>query len=140
MELERNDEHFEAVLGRLDSLIRHGQPATPPPPPPPVSEATIPVLTEVYEAILEQPQPDVPVLPDNADPQVSAAEKLEQAVAAVLPMMVKALEEVLVMKVKPAMEHAFNQALDDLRPQIEAVLRQQLQVALAQDSENQTEI
>lgn len=144
MELDRNDGHFEEVLGRLDSLIRQGQPAVPPPPPPPVSEATIPVLTEVYETSPEPAQPDVPVLTEPVSKinvsETSAEEKLEQAVAAVLPMMAEALEEALLMKVQPAMERAFNQALEDLRPQIETILRQKLQTALTQDRESQTEM
>lgn len=140
MELERDNEHFEGVLGRLDSLVRRGQPETPPPPPPPVSEATIPVLTEVYAARPETVQTELPVtdiLIEQAIPDVSAAEKLEQALAAVLPMMATVLEEALVMKVQPAMESALKQVLDDLHPQIELILRQRLQTLLAQDSENQ---
>ncbi len=140
MELERNDEHFEEVLGRLDSLIRHGQPATPPPPPPPVSEATIPVLTEIYEVIPEQAGlPDSSASTGNTEIQVSEEEKLEQAVIAVLPIMTAALEEALLINVKPAMEHAFSQALDSLRPQVETLLRQQLHTALMESRKTQTE-
>lgn len=145
MELDRNDEHFEEVLGRLDSLIRRDQAATqPPPPPPPVSEATIPVLTEVYAATPEPVLSDVPVLtevlPERVVIEVSAAEKLEQAVAAVLPMMAEVLEDALVMKVQPVMESALKQVLNDLRPQIELILRQRLQALLTQETENQTEM
>lgn len=144
MELERNDEHFEEVLGRLDSLIRRGQPETLlQPPPPPISQTSIPVLTEVYEASTE-PVPSAPLLTDLISDQiiteVSVAEKLEQAVAAVLPTMVAVLEEALAMKVQPAMERALSQVLDDLHPQIESILRQQLKTLLAQESGNQTEM
>jgi len=141
MELHR-DEHFEEVLGRLDSLIRRDQPTIPPPPPPPVSEATIPVLTEVYAAA--PAQAEVPLLTEivfeREVVEVSTAEKLEQAVAAVLPVMVGVLEEALVMKIQPVMESALKQILEDLHPQIEPILRQRLQALLAQEAENQTEM
>ncbi len=129
MEGERNDEHFEEVLGRLDSLIRRGQPPVQPPPPPQVSEATIPVLTEIYDGpVMEQLEATLP-----AGPQVSEQEKLEQAVSAVLPMMVEILEEALIREVRPAMESALKRVLEDLRPQIEGILRQRLQTLPAQD-------
>lgn len=129
MEAERNDEHFEEVLGRLDSLIRRGQPPTQPPPPPQVSEATIPVLTEVYDgSAMLQAETALPVVP-----QMSEQEKLEQAVSAVLPMMVEILEETLIREVRPAMEGALKRVLEDLRPQIEGMLRQRLQTLPAQE-------
>lgn len=130
MEAERNDEHFEEVLGRLDSLIRRGQPPTQPPPPPSVSEATIPVLTEVYDGA---PVVDVPT---EEEIVVSEQEKLELAVAAVLPMMVEVLEEALIREVRPAMEGALKRVLEDLQPQIEIMLRQRLQATPAQDAED----
>lgn len=136
--MNRDDERFEAVLGRLDTLIKRGQPDTPPPPPPAISEANIPVLTEVYQA--------TPLLIESvADtrtdiPEISPEEKLEQAVAAVLPLMVNVMEEVLAMKVQPAIEVALNRALADLLPQTEEILRQRLQTLLTQEEEDQTEI
>jgi hypothetical protein len=130
MEAERNDEHFEEVLGRLDSLIRRGQPPTQPPPPPSVSEATIPVLTEVYDGT---PVVDAPT---EEEIVVSEQEKLELAVAAVLPMMVEVLEEALIREVRPAMEGALKRVLEDLQPQIETMLRQRLQATPAQEVED----
>jgi hypothetical protein len=131
MEDARNDEHFEEVLGRLDSLIRRGQPPTQPPPPPLVSEATIPVLTEVYEGAEVFPS-DAPVV----DVKITEQEKLELAVAAVLPMMVEVLEEALIREVRPAMEGALKRVLEDLQPQIEIMLRQRLQSPPAQDPDD----
>jgi hypothetical protein len=131
MEDARNDEHFEEVLGRLDSLIRRNQPPTQPPPPPLVSEATIPVLTDVYEGAEVLPS-DVSV----ADAKISEQEKLELAVAAVLPMMVEVLEDALIREVRPAMENALKRVLEDLQPQIEIMLRQRLKAPPAQDAED----
>lgn len=133
---ERDDERFEEVLERLDALVRRGQPdSDPPPPPPAVSEASIPVLTEVYRpewvgAAPQQSAPEQPVAPG-----LSAEEKLEQAVVAVLPVMTEVLETVLAQAVQPALERA----IADLRPQMEAALRQRLQQALAQE-QDQTEM
>lgn len=134
MEGERDDEHFEEVLGRLDSLIRRGQPPVQPPPPPQVSEATIPVLTEIYDGpVIEQLEAALP-----AAPQISDQEKLEQAVSTVLPMMVEILEETLIKEVRPAMDSALKRVLEDLRPQIEGMLRQRLQTLPAQgDAESE---
>lgn len=139
--MDRDDEHFEVVLGRLDSLIRHGQTTPPPPPPPSVSEATIPVLTEVYQAVSESLISDacMPAPPEAACPEITDEEKLELAVAAVLPLLTAVLEEELVMRVQPAMERALNQTLENLQPQIEAILRQRLQIQLAQEQDDQTE-
>ena len=139
------DEHFEEVLGRLDSLIRRDQLATQPPPPPPVSEATIPVLTEVYAVTAAPLQPEVPLLTEMVSGQevieeISAADKLEQAVAAALPAMAEELEALLIMKIQPAMERALEQILEDLRPQIESILHQRLQALLAQETDRQTEM
>ena len=133
---ERDDERFEEVLERLDALVRRGQPdSDPPPPPPAVSEASIPLLTEVY-----RPELDGAVLQESASersvlPELSAEEKLEQAVVAVLPVMTEVLEKVLAQSLRPALD----QAIADLRPQVEAVLRQRLLQALAQE-QDQTEI
>lgn len=130
----RDDERFEEVLERLDALVRRGQPDAdlPPPPPPAVSEASIPVLTEIYRPGSAEAEP---ASGQPALPELSTAEKLEQAVAAALPVMTEVLEQVLAQTVRPALD----QAIADLRPQMEAVLRQRLLQALAQE-QGQTEM
>jgi len=127
---EHDDDRFEEVLGRLDALVHRGQPAVERPPL--VAETSIPVLTEVYQPLQEEAKEipaDIETLTQEAE--VSVEEKLEQAVAAVLPVMVGILEEVLELQTRPAMESALSQAIADLRPQTEALLRQRLQQALA---------
>lgn len=137
---ERDDDRFEEVLERLDALVRRGQPESDPPPPPPaVSEVSIPVLTEVYRPELEEAAPHGSASEDAALPELSAEEKLEQAVVAVLPIMTEVLENTLAQTVRPALDKALDQAIADLRPQMEALLRQRLRQALAQE-EDQTEI
>ncbi len=143
MELERNDEHFEQILGRLDSLVRRGYSEAQPPPPPSVSEATIPVLTEIFEGVPEAedaPATENTATPAEPPPELTSEEKMEQAVAAVLPFMSSVLEEVLVERVKPAMETAIEQALVELRPQIEKNLRRHLEAVLTGSETGQTEI
>ncbi|HEY3328062.1 MAG TPA: hypothetical protein VGK14_12985 [Novimethylophilus sp.] len=136
---ERDDDRFEEVLERLDALVRRGQPESDPPPPPPaVSEASIPVLTEVYRPELEEAVPHEPASEDAALPELSAEEKLEQAMDAALPVMTEVLENALAQTVRPALNKALDQAIAELCPQMEALLRQRLQQALAQ--EDQTEI
>lgn len=148
---ERDEDRFEEVLERLDALVRRGQPENDPPPPPPaVSEASIPVLTEIYE-----PEPQLAHGPSASSAEtLSAAEssapiptapglsteaKLEQAMGSVLPMMVDILAAALAQKVRPQLEQALDRILDDLRPELEEMLRQRLRQTLAAE-ENQTEM
>ena len=128
---EHDDDRFEEVLGRLDALVHRDQPVVEPPP---VAETSIPVLTEVYQPVQEEAKEvpaDMEALTQEAE--MSVEEKLEQAVAAVLPVMVGILEDVLELQTRPAMESALSQAIADLRPQTEALLRQRLQQALASE-------
>ncbi len=122
----RDDDRFEEVLGRLDALVRRGQPDyDPPPPPPAVSEATIPVLTEVY-------QPEAEIGTGIVEPAVelSAEEQLEQAMAMVLPIMAETVGAILEETVRPELEQTLRQTLAELRPQMEELLRQRLRQAL----------
>lgn len=137
---DRDDDRFEEVLGRLDALIRRGQPSIEPPPPPLVEDASIPVLTEVYQPAQEKRVEEIPALSETLSlkPEVSIEEKLEQTVAAVLPEMVGILEDALALRVRPAMEEALGKVLADLRPQTEALLRLRLRQVLAQE-ESQSE-
>lgn len=132
---ERDDDRFEEVLGRLDALIRRGQPSIEPPPPPLVEDASIPVLTEVYQPAHEKRVEEIPTSSETLSlkPEVSIEEKFEQTVAAVLPEMVGILEDALALRVRPAMEEALGQVLADLRPQTEALLRLRLRQVLAQE-------
>lgn len=122
---ERDDDRFREVLGRLDALVRRSYPDDEPPlPPPAVSEATIPVLTDVYSPAAREE--DVhSLLPGTT------AQALEQAVAEVLPGVVEALEDVLARQVRPALSVALDAAIADLRPQIEEKVRQYLLQAIA---------
>jgi hypothetical protein len=131
---ERDDDRFEEVLGRLDALVRRGQPDLEPPPPPFISEASIPVLTEVYQQPMADGVPEAIIRVEDSfkEPVPTAEESLEQALAMVLPVMLEILEDALWQKVQPALESAVKLALDDLRPHAEALLRQRLQHALAQ--------
>ena len=128
---EHDDDRFEEVLGRLDALVHRDQPVVEPPP---VAETSIPVLTEVYQPVQEEAK-EVPAGMEalTQEAEMSVEEKLEQAVAAVLPVMVGILEDVLELQTRPAMESALSQAIADLRPQTEALLRQRLQQALASE-------
>jgi hypothetical protein len=121
----RDDDRFEEVLGRLDALVRRGQPDNDPPPPPPaVSEATIPVLTEVY-------RPEFVVVDEVARaPALSADEQLEQAMTLVLPVMAETVGAIMEETVRPALEQALRETLAELRPQVEDLLRQRLRQAL----------
>jgi hypothetical protein len=129
---ERDDGRFEEVLGRLDALVRRGQSEIEPPPPPLVEEPSIPVLTEVY-----QPQEvRAEVIPTLSDavlpaPEQSNEDNLELTLAMLLPEMERLVEDTLASEVKPALEQALNHALVDLRPHIEAALRQRLRQVLA---------
>lgn len=143
----RDDERFEEVLERLDALVRRGQPEPePPPPPPPVSEATIPVLTEVWAPASEPvsvaegagTEPDAsPAEPAGSPP--AGGLQLEQAMAEVLPVIAEVLETTLLNQLQPALDQAIGRTLAELRPQLEERLRQRLQQALAEDP-GQTEI
>ena len=128
---EHDDDRFEEVLGRLDALVHRDQPVVEPPP---VAETSIPVLTEVYQPVQEEAK-EVPAGMEalTQEAEASVEEKLEQAIAAVLPVMVGILEDVLELQTRPAMESALSQAIADLRPQTEALLRQRLQQALASE-------
>jgi len=128
---EHDNDRFEEVLGRLDALVHRDQPAVEPPPP--VADSSIPVLTEVYQPGQKEEAAEVTAEIETLTPEagVPVEEKLEQAVAAVLPVMVGILEDVLALQTRPAMESALSQAIADLRPQTEALLRQRLQQALA---------
>jgi hypothetical protein len=138
---ERDDDRFEEVLGRLDALVRRGQPNIEPPPPPIVLEASIPVLTEVYRPPAGEGVPEVITQPEGTTQQPGSTfeEKLDQIMATVLPVMMETLEDALWQKVQPALESAVKQALVDLRPQTQALLRQRLQHVLAQQKD-QTDI
>jgi hypothetical protein len=135
---ERDDDRFEEVLGRLDALVRRGQPVVEPPPPPLVVDASIPVLIEVYQPEQEERLEAIPTLSEALPlvPELSVEERLDQALVAVLPEIVGVLEDALVLRVKPAMEEALAQALSDLRPQTEELLRQRLrQLLVPEESE-----
>lgn len=130
---ERDDDRFQEVLGRLDALVRRGHPGDESPPPPPaVSEASIPVLTDVY-------------LPDSEEgPNLSSAEMapetLAQAVAEVLPGVMEVLEDVFAREIKLAMSEALDAAIADVRPLVEERLRQHLLQILTKGGWDQTEI
>ena len=138
---ERDDDRFEEVLGRLDALVRRGQPSIEPPPPPLVENASIPVLTEIYQPEQEERLAEIPTLSEalTSKPEVSVEDKLEQMLVAALPEMVGILEDALVQRVKPAMEDALAKVLEELRPQTEELLRQRLRQVLIQE-ESQKEI
>lgn len=138
---ERDDDRFEEVLGRLDALVRRGQPTIEPPPPPLGEDASIPVLNEVYQPEQEERLKEIPILSETLSPEsgVSIEEKLEQAVAAVLPEMVGILEDALVLRMRPALEEALGQALAELLPRTDALLRLRLRQVLVQEK-SQTEI
>jgi hypothetical protein len=138
---ERDDDRFEEVLGRLDALVRRGQPSIEPPPPPLIESASIPVLTEVYQPEQDERLAEIPTLTEAlaSKPAVSVEEKLEQMLLEVLPEMAGILEEALVQRLKPAMEDALARALADLRPQTEELLRQRLRQVLVQE-ESQKDI
>lgn len=136
---ERDDDKFEEVLGRLDALIRRGQAVVDPPPPPPMAtDTSIPVLTEVYQPDAESVRLDTPVQQAML-PALPETDKLEQAVMAVLPLLEGVLEDMMVRQIQPAMEAALQQALADLRPQAEVLLRQRLGQLMAQEKD-QTEM
>lgn len=138
---ERDDDRFEEVLGRLDALVRRGQPSIEPPPPPIIESTSIPVLTEVYQPEQDERLAEIPTLTEAlaSKPAVSVEEKLEQMLLEVLPEMAGILEDALVQRLKPAMEDALARALADLRPQTEELLRQRLRQVLVQE-ESQKEI
>jgi hypothetical protein len=138
---ERDDDRFEEVLGRLDALVRRGQPSIEPPPPPIIESTSIPVLTEVYQPEQDERLAGIPTLTEAlaSKPAVSVEEKLEQMLLEVLPEMAGILEDALVQRLKPAMEDALARALADLRPQTEELLRQRLRQVLVQE-ESQKEI
>lgn len=138
---ERDDDRFEEVLGRLDALVRRGQPSIEPPPPPIIESTSIPVLTEVYQPEQDERLAEIPTLTEAlaSKPAVSVEEKLEQMLLEVLPEMAGILEDALVQRLKPAMEDALARALADLRPQTEELLRQRLRQLLVQE-ESQKEI
>lgn len=119
----RDDERFQAVLGRLDALVRRSQPEDgPPPPPPAVSEATIPVLTDVY----------LPADQENSAPlSVPPSRNVEDAITEMLPEMVKILVDELEQQAKPALSQVFDTVIAEMRPQIEEHIRQRLSQALA---------
>jgi hypothetical protein len=133
---ERDDGRFEEVLGRLDALVRRGQSEIEPPPPPLVEEPSIPVLTEIYQP-QEVRAESIPTLDDAVSlaPERSIEDKLQLMLAMLLPEMERLVEGALASQVKPALEQALNQAIVDLRPQIEAALRQRLRQVLAGKSD-----
>jgi hypothetical protein len=121
---QRDDERFQEVLGRLDALVRRGRSDdTPPPPPPAISEASIPVLTEVYLAgDAEQLRPHQ----GSGLPQ-----EIEMAICAAVPEMAKMLADAVESQVKPAVNQVLDAVIAEMRPHIEENIRQRLMQALA---------
>jgi hypothetical protein len=130
---ERDDDHFEEVLGRLDALVKRGQGDGESLPPPVGTEVPIPLLTEVF---LHDQTGDIEAIPLLTD--ALSSERVQPLDAAILPLMVKVLEDALMQQVQPALENALKTRIAELRPQLEEILRQHLQQALAR-GENQTE-
>ncbi|GBG13552.1 hemolysin D [Novimethylophilus kurashikiensis] len=121
---QRDDERFQQVLGRLDALVRRGQgDEMPPPPPPAVSEATIPVLTEVY-----QPEESEQLRPHG---EQSLLHEVEAVVLDAVPEMAKMLADAVESQVKPTVNQVLDAVIAEMRPQIEEKIRQRLMQALA---------
>lgn len=128
---ERDEDRFEEVLGRLDALVRRGQPNEDPPPPA-IENAAIPVLTEVLVSGPAEVSDTIPLLTDTLNLERNHAHEL------ILPHLVKVVEDVLAQQIQPVLEEALRSRVAELRPQIETLLRQHLQQALAQEK-NQIE-
>jgi len=122
---QRDDERFQEVLGRLDALVRRGQPEDTPPPPPAISEATIPVLTDVYSPADE-------VLRET---HAAGRREIEQIITDLLPEMMGMMESALLEQLKPALNASLNAAVAEIRPQIEDKIRQRLLQALAHEAD-----
>jgi hypothetical protein len=124
---QRDDERFQQVLGRLDALVRRGRgDDMPPPPPPAVSEATIPVLTEVY-----QPGDAEQLRPSG---EQGLLQEVEAVVSEAVPEMAKMLADAVESQVKPAVNQVLDAVIAEMRPQIEEKIRQRLMQALASHS------
>lgn len=130
---ERDDDRFEEVLGRLDALVKRGQRDEEPLPPPVVAESEIPVLTEVFSPGQVVDAEAIPLLADTL-----IQEQREPSLDAMLPLMVKVMEDALVQQVQPALEEVLRAKIKELRPQLDMLLRQHLQSTLVQE-EHQTE-
>jgi len=114
-----DDGRFEAVLDRLDALVRRGQPVGDTEPPPAPSGPAIPMLTEVMVPDQSGGE-DVPVLTEVV--QQASGQTLDM----IVPAMVEALEGELMRSLKPVLENALRSGIEAIRPQLEETLRQRL--------------
>lgn len=129
----RDDDRFEEVLGRLDALVRRGQIDDERLPPPPVAtENVIPVLTEVFVPGHTVNSEAIPVLTETL------SQEPEVQLDAMLPLMVRVIEESLIQQIQPALEEALKSKIAELRPQLDLLLRRQMQPGIVPE-ENQTE-
>lgn len=128
----RDDDRFEEVLGRLDALVRRGQPVEDRPPPRIVPDPAIPVLTEVLLTGKSAEEDTIPLLTEELSQDRDRVEK------SVLQMLVNLVENTIVEQIQPALQEALVNKVAELRPQIEMLLRQRLQQTLTQKTD-QTE-
>lgn len=105
-----NTDSQDAVLNRLHALLNRdkAEAATQPPP-----EKDVPLLVDIVEHQAAEPEPPL-AMPDPIDP-----EKVREAT--------DLIQAEIADRLKQAMEAAFWQTLDELRPRLEELVRQNLE-------------